>query len=108
MGLQSNVFPCRKYVPASSRKLRAARSPATAAGSTPPRETTSPLPPPARRVRAIRDARGGERAGRRAGGGSGLVVSRGGVDPAAVAGERAARSLRDEAGTYFRQGNTFA
>src|SRR5438094_976984 len=59
------------------------------------------------RVRAIRDARGGERARRRAGGGGGFVVSRGGVDPAAVAGERAARSSRDEARTNFRQGNTF-
>src|SRR5207244_698002 len=46
------------------------------------------------RVRAIRDARAGERARRRAGGGSGFVVSRGGVDPAAVAGERAARGMR--------------
>src|SRR3989454_5719536 len=59
------------------------------------------------RVCAVGDARRGGRARRRAGGGSGFVVSRGGVDPAAVAGQRAARSSRDEARTYFRQGNTF-
>src|SRR5256885_9350112 len=55
------------------------------------------------RVRAIRDARGGERARRRAGGGGGFVVSRGGGGPAAGARGRAARSVPVDARTNLRQ-----